>query len=60
MHQLERIKKKIPILEDYHDDQGHKTSRRRFQQECPNSHHHPNQQQLEKNIYKHGSFQHQY
>lgn len=36
--------KKNPIFEDYHDDQGHKTSQRRFQQECPNSHHHPNQQ----------------
>lgn len=36
-------KKKSMECRNYHNDPTHRTNQRRFQQECPYTHHHPNQ-----------------
>ena len=44
----------------YHDDPGHRTSQMKSQQECPSSHHHPNQPLKVKSIYMHEILQYLY
>lgn len=43
------------VSANYHDDPTHRTDHKKFQQECPDSHHHPNLQQMEKSICRLGS-----